>query len=92
MRRIAEFLEIDVPSHTWPRLVEAARFENMRKNADRTAPDTDMNMWKDSARFFNKGTSGQWQGVLNADSMALLDKVTAKYPADYIDWIFNGPG
>ncbi len=64
----------------------------MKKNADRMAPDTDMKMWKDNARFFNKGTSGQWQGVLNEDSLALLDQVAAKYPADYIDWLFNGAG
>ncbi|MDH3666036.1 MAG: sulfotransferase domain-containing protein [Paracoccaceae bacterium] len=92
MRRIAEFLEIEVPDGTWPRLVEAARFENMKKNADRTAPDTDMNMWKDNSQFFNKGTSGQWQGVLDSDSLALLEQVTAKYPAAYIDWLFNGSG
>jgi hypothetical protein len=49
-------------------------------------------MWKDNARFFNKGTSGQWQGVLSDDSLALLDDVKARYPADYIDWLFNGVG
>ena len=57
--------------------------------ADRTAPDTNFKMWKDNARFFNKGASGQWRGVLSADSLALLDEVTANYPADYIDWLFN---
>ena len=36
------------------------------------------------------GTSGQWQGVLSAESLALLDEMTAKYLADYIRWLFNG--
>jgi aryl sulfotransferase len=62
----------------------------MKTNADRTAPDTDMKMWKDNAQFFNKGTSGQWQGVLSGESLALLDQVKARYPADYIDWLFDG--
>ena len=53
------------------------------------APDIDFKVWKDNARFFNKGVSGQWRGVLSAESLALLDEVTAKYPADYIDWLFN---
>jgi len=90
MRRIAEVLGIGVDEDKWPELVAAAGFDSMKKNADRTAPDTNFRMWKDNARFFNKGTSGQWQGVLSADSLALLDRVTAKYPADYIDWLFNG--
>jgi hypothetical protein len=56
------------------------------------APDTNFKMWKDNSLFFNKGTSGQWQGVLNAESLALLDEVTEKYPADYIGWLFNSKG
>jgi len=89
MRRIAGLLGIDVPEARWPELVAAASFDSMKKNADRTAPDTDMKMWKDNSRFFNKGTSGQWQGVLSAESLALLDEVKARYPADYIDWLFG---
>jgi hypothetical protein len=92
MRRIAQALGIEVAEEKWPELVAAARFESMKKNADRTAPDTNFKMWKDNARFFNKGTSGQWRGVLSAESLALLDEVTAKYPADYIHWLFNGSG
>ena len=90
MRRIAVALGIKVPVDAWPELVAAASFESMKRNADRMAPDTNFKMWKDNSQFFNKGTSGQWQGVLSADSLALLDEVTAKYPADYIGWLFNG--
>ncbi len=92
MRRIAGVLGIKVAEEKWPELVAAAGFESMKKNADRTAPDTDLKMWKDNARFFNKGTSGQWQGVLSEESLALMDQVTATYPAEYIDWLFNGSG
>jgi aryl sulfotransferase len=92
MRRIAGLLGIEVAEARWPELVKAAGFESMKKNADRTAPDTDMQMWKDNARFFNKGTSGQWQGVLSAQSMSLLEQVKVRYPADYIDWLFGGAG
>jgi hypothetical protein len=89
MRRIAGLLGIEVPEAAWPELVAAAGFERMKKNADRTAPDTDMKMWKDNSRFFNKGSSGQWQGVLSEESLALLDEVKARDPADYIDWMFG---
>jgi hypothetical protein len=90
MRRIASALDIEVAEEKWPELVRAASFESMKKNADRMAPDTNFKMWTDNSRFFNKGTSGQWQGVLSSESLALLDQVTAKYPHDYIDWLFAG--
>ena len=89
MRRIAAALGFGVAEDAWPDLVAAASFESMKKNADRTAPDTNFKMWKDNSRFFNKGTCGQWQGVLSVESLELLDEVTAKYPADFIGWLFN---
>ena len=92
MRHIAGLLGIEVADDKWQELIAAAGFESMKKNADRTAPDTDMKMWKDNSRFFNKGTSGQWYGVLSAQSLALLDQVKSRYPADYIDWLFDSPG
>ena len=46
----------------------------MKKNADRTAPHTNFRMWADNGRFFNKCTSRQWEGVLSADSLALMDE------------------
>ncbi len=49
-------------------------------------------MWKSNTQFFNKGTSGQWQGTLSAESLALLEEVKARFPADYIDWLFDGAG
>ena len=90
MQRIAAALGIEVADDIWPDLIAAASFESMKKNADRTAPDTNFKIWKDNAQFFNKGTSGQWQGLLSAESLALLNTVTAKYPPDYIDWLFHG--
>lgn len=90
MRQIAEFLGIEVPQDTWPALIKAAGFDSMKANADRTAPDTNFRMWKDNSQFFNKGSSGQWQGVLSDQSLALLDQVTGQYPRDYIDWLIRG--
>ncbi len=90
MQAIAESLVIDVSDDLWPDLVTAASFDSMKKNADRMAPDTNFKMWKDNSQFFNKGTSGQWQNLLSVQSLALLDEVTATYPADFIDWLLSG--
>ncbi len=92
MRRLARALSIEVPEAIWPELVEAAGFEAMKRDADRIAPDTNFKMWKDNSRFFNKGRSGQWREVLSDESLALLDQVTRRFPADYIDWLFKGRG
>jgi len=90
MRRVADVLGIDVDEAKWPELVAAAGFESMKKNADRIAPDTNVRMWKDNSQFFNKGSTGQWQGVLSEEILALMEQVAAKYPADYIRWLFRG--
>ena len=90
MRQIARLLGISVPEAKWPELVAAAQFDAMKARADKTAPDTRFKMWKDNAQFFNKGTSGQWRDVLNADSLALLGKVTSAYPTDFIGWLVRG--
>lgn len=90
MRRIAGVLNIDVPEAKWPALIAAAQFDSMKAKADKVAPDTRFKMWKDNSRFFNKGTSGQWRSVLNADGLALLDKVAGEYPKAYIDWLVRG--
>lgn len=90
MRRIAGLLNIKVSEAKWPELVAAATFDNMKAKADSFAPDTRFKMWKDNTQFFNKGTSGQWRSVLNADSLAMLEKVLAEYPKDYADWLVRG--
>lgn len=90
MRSIARILEIEVDEALFPGLVEAATFSSMKRNADRLAPDTNLNMWKSNTQFFNKGTSGQWQGVFNPRSLALFKQVLNRYPADYTRWLLAG--
>lgn len=92
MRRAAGILGIEVAEDRWPALVEAAGFGSMKRNADRTAPDTNFRMWTDNARFFNKGASRQWEGVLSEESLALMETVVTRYPADFIDWLYRARG
>jgi aryl sulfotransferase len=70
MRRLAGLLEIEVDEARWPALVEAATFESMKRNADQLAPEVNNSAWLSNARFFHKGTSGQWADVLSADNIA----------------------
>ena len=73
------------------RLVEAARFANMKANATRFAFSAREGFWRDDADFFDSGTSGKWQGVLSDADLAAC----AARMADLLDpadghWLENG--
>lgn len=91
MKRIATFLGIDVPDQLWPELVAAASFENMKSKADRLAPQVTSNVWKDTGRFFNKGTNGQWRNILGEKELDLYQQVMSeRLSADLANWLENG--
>lgn len=93
MRRIAKILGIEVEEAKWPGLVKAASFEAMKANADRTAPDTDHDIWHSNERFFNKGTNAQWRGALSDISLELYEEVkSGRYPQDFAEWLEEGAG
>ena len=91
MRRLSEFLGIDVDESRWPSLVQAATFDAVKARPEQFAPEADIGIWKDNAKFFNKGTSGQWRGALSAESLALYEKVKAeRMSAQLGDWLERG--
>lgn len=91
MRRIARFLEIDVPEHLWPELVAAATFENMKSNADRLAPQVTDDVWKDTSQFFNKGSSGQWRDILGEQELSIYRQVmTERLEPELASWLEKG--
>lgn len=69
MRHLALRLGIDVPEQRWPQLVSAARFTEMRRQANHLAPNQDDYLWHDNAEFFHRGTSGQWRERLTEDDL-----------------------
>ena len=64
MRRLADRLGIKVPDASWPELVRAATFEQMKNAADKTAPGVTESIWQNNSEFFHRGTSGQWHSLL----------------------------
>jgi aryl sulfotransferase len=91
MRRIAEFLEIEIAEELWPALVAAASFDGMKKLGDQLLPQADR-VWEGGAnRFLFKGTIGQWQGVARPEDLALYDaKVKARFSPDLARWVEKG--
>jgi hypothetical protein len=92
MRRLAERLRIVVDEDVWPGLVAGATFDRMRDRADELAPQVTMvGLWRDASRFFNRGTSGQWQTLLGAPD---LDRYWARVrrlaTPDLVAWTHGG--
>ena len=73
IRRIAAFLEIDVPESAWARIVKAVSFTEMKRQGERYAPGGGQ-FWKGGAKtFLHKGTNGRWRDVLSAEELTLYD-------------------
>ena len=87
MRALAARLSIAVPDERWPALVEAAGFEEMRRNADRFAPAVTESIWHDNQQFFHRGTSGQWRSLFeDGDQARYHARVRELADPDFAAW------
>jgi len=92
MRSLASRLQIDVPEERWPEFVDAATFEQMRARAGEVGPNNTESIWLDAARFFNKGTSGQWRHLLGDDELRRYEARTRELAdAAVLSWVHQGP-
>lgn len=91
MRRIAEFLDIEIAAELWPKLVEAAKFESMKSKAAELMP-TAGDIWQGGGdTFLHKGTNGRWQGVVDQADLDLYDaKVKEEFSPELAHWIEFG--
>jgi aryl sulfotransferase len=85
MRRLAAWLGVAVRDSSWPTLVKAATFREMRAAADRIQPLRDL---KDAAAFFSKGTSGSGRELLTSGELARYHAGTAQLASpDLLAWL-----
>ncbi len=91
MRRIAEFLEIEIPEETWPGIIEAAGFDAMKDKSDRLMPSAG-NIWKGGGKtFLNKGTNGRWRDIFRPEDLAEYDRrVVAEFGPALAAWCEGG--
>ena len=73
MRRIADYLEIEIPAALWPSLVKAATFGEMKKMATTLHPHQMRSFAGGADRFFHKGLNDRWRGVLGDGDLALFE-------------------
>ncbi len=87
MRRIAATLGFAIPEESWPDVVRAAGFEQMRARADRLVPDRS-GVLKDSSAFFRRGVSGSGRDLLTDEELARYQARTAELAApDLLAWL-----
>ncbi|WP_407493693.1 sulfotransferase domain-containing protein [Pseudooceanicola sp. MF1-13] len=88
---LADVLGISHPEAVMQQLIQAATFDNMKRNADRFAPSGGKGFFKSDADFFHRGTHGQWQGQLTDDELAAYDAMMDAHlsPADR-KWLEQG--
>jgi aryl sulfotransferase len=89
MRRIAEFLDLEIADDLWPGVVERCRIDAMRSEAA-DAGLHDLGFEGGAASFFHQGTNGRWVGVLTDDQLARYDAMVAELPADAAEWLGHG--
>ena len=91
MRRMAGILGIEVDERLWPGLVKGATFDTVKANPEQYAPEANVGLWKDTSRFFHKGTTGQWQDALSERSLALYGEVKRdRLPPEAGEWLEKG--
>nr|QZD57956.1 sulfotransferase domain-containing protein [Glycomyces sp. TRM65418] len=87
MRRIADWLGIEVPEARWPELVKAAGFADMKAKAETVAPDP-LGLMRSRDAFFRRGGSGAAAELLTAEELAAYAaRVEAAVPSDLADWL-----
>jgi aryl sulfotransferase len=91
MRRIARFLDIEVPEQKWPVLAEAATFAAMKRDPEVLGPEMDVIFEGGANRFLYKGTNDRWRDVLTSDDVALYEAAAKRtLTPDLKRWLERG--
>lgn len=92
IRRIADFLQIEIDESLWPTIIEHCTFDYMKKNAPTLSTVFDDTMFRGGlSNFINKGTNGRWRDMLSTTDIekyerAAMDNLTP----DCAHWLATG--
>jgi aryl sulfotransferase len=93
MRKIAEFLEVELSHAEWARAVRHCTFDWMKANAPKVAP-LGGDPWEGGAdTFINKGVNGRWRDVLSPQESAAYERrAVAELGPACARWLATGEG
>lgn len=91
--KIAEFLDIPLPSDGAARVAKGLTFSEVRKRVERFRSPRYEEMFRDGARsFFFKGTNGRWRDVLTEEDLELYQEARKReLTDDCANWLEGGP-
>jgi aryl sulfotransferase len=91
IRRIADFLEIEVDEAQWPQIVKHCSFDWMKAHAAQVAPLGGI-FWDGGAgTFINKGTNGRWRDTLTEQDIADYEAAAlAELGPECAAWLATG--
>jgi aryl sulfotransferase len=91
MRKLAAFLECDVPEDRWPQIVEHCSFEWMKAHAETVTPLGGA-LWEGGAdTFIHKGVNGRWRDVLTPEDVAAYEqRAQAELGPECARWLAEG--
>jgi hypothetical protein len=93
LRRLAAHLGIDLSTERAAELADEATLGRARDRAVEVAPDVHLGLWKDPARFFRSGTSGEWSDVMTRAQQNRYEQLIAEVvPPDLARWMHHGRG
>jgi len=91
MRKLAEFLECDVPADRWAAVVEHCTFDWMKAHAENVSPLGGAVFEGGAKSFIHKGVNGRWRDVLTADDIAAYERrALAELGPDCARWLAEG--
>ena len=91
MRRIADFLQINVPEEEWQELTRHCSFEYMKENSDILMPELATSMKGGAKSLIYKGTNGRWRDTLTKSDLGKYELVASRnLPPECARWLANG--
>jgi len=91
IRRVARFLEIDVPENAWPAIVHNCTFAEMKATGENSDARYRLFLEDGAKTFFHKGTNGRWREILSDEELALYDAAAKReLTAECRRWLENG--
>jgi aryl sulfotransferase len=90
-RRIAKHLDIAIDENLLPGILKRISFKDMKENFGTIMPEAQELFREGANTFMNKGTNGQWQGVLTeAELEQCRAAVERELTPDCANWLEHG--
>ena len=91
IRRMADFLDIEINEESWPKILKHCSFDYMKENATKSTPLGGL-FWDEGAKvFIHQGQNGRWRDLLSAEDIARYERIAVqKLGEECAYWLATG--